>query len=168
MKWLPSGSLVQLAVAGATSSVAFDVNDSGTVAGAATINGVSQAVLRDSIGAATILGAGSAHRVTNAGWAVGQTGGDVVRWNASGVRTVLDTGTLLAVNELADAGGTVGTDGVLWSRTNTRTRLGAGTQTLLPSVPGAARHSVSGLSEAGQVIGVANFANGTYHAVVWR
>ncbi|MEU3649814.1 hypothetical protein AB0E59_41040 [Lentzea sp. NPDC034063] len=232
VKWNPSGALVQLAVAGATSSVAFDVNDAGTVAGAATINGVSQAVLWDSIGDARILGAGSAHHVTDAGWAVGSTGSDVVRWNASGVRTVLDSGTLLAVNQLADAGGTVGTNGVLWLRNNTRTQLGAGarpfdindngfavgelssqairwdlfgggsavlapapssaaevnnsgvvagtvgtsaatwnmagTQTLLPGLPSAARHSVSGLSEVGQVIGVANFANGTYRAVVWR
>ncbi|NKE62891.1 hypothetical protein FXN61_41685 [Lentzea sp. PSKA42] len=231
VKWNVSGSLVQLTVAGATSSVAYDVNDSGTVAGTATINGVSQAVLWDSTGVATVLGAGNAHRVTNANWAIGYTGGDVVRWNASGVRTVLDAGTLIANNELGDAGGTVGTNGVLWLR-NGRTQLGtgarpfdlsdngfavgelssqafrwdlfgggsaplapapsrasevnnsgvvagtvgttaatwnlSGTQTLLPALSGAARHTVTGLSEVGQVIGVATFADGIYRAVVWR
>lgn len=62
VKWNFSGVLAQLTVPGATSSVAYDVNDSGTVAGTAMINGVSQAVLWDSTGAATILGAGTVPR----------------------------------------------------------------------------------------------------------
>ena len=222
---------MQLAVAGATSSVAYDVNDSGTVTGAATINGVSQAVLWTSFGEVTVLGAGSGLHVTNGNWMVGKTGGDVVRWNAAGVRTVLDAGAVAGVNQLGDAAGTASTGGVLWLRAG-KTQLGSaarpsdisdngfavgdvssqatrwdhftgavetlapapssaaevnnsgvvagtvgtsaatwdmgGTRTVLPALSGAARHSVTGLSEVGQVIGVAAFADGTHRAVVWR
>ncbi|SDG35100.1 hypothetical protein SAMN05216553_107284 [Lentzea fradiae] len=232
VKWLPSGALVQLTVQGSTGSVAYDVNDSGFVTGTAVIDGVSQAVLWDSIGDATVLGPGSGSRVTGANWVVGTDGGDVVRWNASGVRTVLGSGVLLGSNQLADAVGTVGTGGVRWSRDGSRTDLGTnarpfdlsdngwtvgevssqayrwdsfsgtgaplapapssaaevnnsgvvagtvgtsaatwdmtGTQKLLPALSGATRHRVTGLSEAGQVIGVANLPDGTYRAIVWR
>ncbi|MDX8035158.1 hypothetical protein SK803_33520 [Lentzea sp. BCCO 10_0856] len=64
------------------------------------------------------------------------------------------------MNNSGVVAGTVGTTAATWNMD--------GTQTLLPSLSGAARHSVTGLSEVGQVIGVATFANGTYRAVVWR
>lgn len=232
VKWLPSRAVVRLEVPGATSSVAYDVNDSGFVSGAAVIDGVSQAVLWDSAGAATVLGPGSGLRLTAANWVVGTDGGDVVRWNASGVRTVLGEGVLLGSNQLADAVGTVGTSGVQWRRDGGRIDLGpgarpfdlsdngwtvgerearayrwdtvsgtgaplaaepssaaevnnsgvvagtvgtsaatwdlTGTQKLLPALPGATRHRVTGLSETGQVIGFVNLADCTSRAVVWR
>lgn len=231
VKWLSSGAIVQLTVTGATGSVAYDVNDSGTVVGTATINGVSQVVLWESWGDATILGAGSPYHVANGNTVIGKSGNDVVRWSPSGVRTVLDAGEFHGANQLGEATGTVGGNGVLWLR-NGKTQLGAGarpsdmndngfavgelssqatrwdvlsgaaeqlapapsrasevnnsgvvagtvgtqaatwnmsgTQTLLPSLSGAGRHTVTGLNEVGLVIGVAAFADGTFRAVVWR
>lgn len=44
----------------------------------------------------------------------------------------------------------------------------AGVQTALPVLAGSNRSSVSGLTENGQVIGIAGFAGGAFRAVVWR
>ncbi|MFD5827567.1 hypothetical protein [Lentzea sp. NPDC060358] len=115
-------------------------------------------------GARTVLGAGARpFDLTDNGWTVGEVSSQAYRWD-----TVSGTGAPLAaapssavrVNNSGVVAGTVGTSAATWDM--------AGTQTLLPGLSGAMRHNVSGLSEVGQVIGVANFSNGTTRAVVWR
>lgn len=233
-RWDASGALTVLTVPGATSGVAYDVNDAGTVTGSARINGVTHAVVWDGSGAATVLGEGSGRHLTETGTVIGYSGTQPARWTDGGSLYVYDNpGALVAGhNEAADAVGTSGGEGVLWLGRR-RALLGAGTsprdisdtgwavgvagsqavrweaseftqaqplapapsaaaevnnaglvagtvgawaatwdpagvQTMLPVLSGSNRSLVTGLTENGQVIGVAGFASGAYRAVVWR
>ncbi|GGU56220.1 hypothetical protein [Lentzea flava] len=233
-RWDFSGALTVLTVPGAVSGVAYDINDSGVVAGSAVINGVSHAVVWDSAGVATVLGEGSGQFVTGAGTVIGYSGDQPARWTDGGGLYVYDNhgALVLGHNQAADAVGTSGGEGVLWlgrrraplgQDTSPRDISGtgwavgvaggravrweasefttaqplapapsaasdvndagviagtvgswaatwdaAGAQTMLPVLPGSNRSAVSGLSENGQVIGIAGFADGTWRAVVWR
>lgn len=233
-RWDTSGALTVLTVPGAVRGVAYDINDSGSVAGTATINGVSQAVVWDSAGVATVLGAGQGSHITNTGTVIGYSGDQPARWTDGGGLYVYDNpgALLLGHNQAADAVGTSGGEGVLWlgrrratlgpdtsprdisdtgwavgvassravrweaseftsaeflapapsaaAEVNDAGVIGgtvgswaatwnaAGAQTMLPVLSGSNRSQVTGLSENGQLIGVAGFANGTYRAVVWR
>lgn len=127
-RWEPSGALTVLTVPGAARGVAYDVNDSGSVAGTVTINGVSQAVVWDSAGVPTVLGAGRGDHITSAGTVIGYSGNQPARWTDGGSLYVYDNpgATLLGHNEAADAVGTSGGEGVLWLGRR-RAPLGPGT-----------------------------------------
>lgn len=233
-RWDFSGALTVLTAPGATSGVAYDVNDAGTVTGSVVINGVSHVVVWDGAGAATVFGEGRGQHITEAGWVIGYVGDQPARWTNDGNLYVYDNpgAILLGYNQAADAVGTSGGEGVLWLGRR-RAPLGpdtsprdisdagwavgiaggravrweatefttaqplapapsaasdvnnagvvagtvgswaatwdaAGVRTMLPVVPGSNRSLVSGLTENGQVIGIAGFADGTWRAVVWR
>lgn len=233
-RWNASNALTVLSVPGATSAVAFDINDSGAATGTAYINGVDTAVMWDRAGNATVLGEGSGRYITNAGTVIGYSGNQPARWTDGGGLYVYDNpgATLLGHNEAANAVGRLGDEGVLWlgrrraplgtgttphdlsdngwavgtsgtqavrwkaeeftvaeplapspstaTEINNAGLIGgtvgswavtwsaSGTQTQLPVLPGATRSRVSGLSEDNQVIGIVGFADGNWHAVVWR
>ncbi len=127
-RWDFSGSLTVLTVPGASSGVAYDVNDSGAVTGSVVINGVSHAVVWDSAGVATDLGEGSGRFLTGSGTVIGYSGDQPARWTGGGGLYVYDNhgASLLGHNEAADAVGTSGGEGVLWLGRR-RAPLGTGT-----------------------------------------
>lgn len=111
------------------------------------------------------LGAGTSPRdISDTGWAVGVSGSQAVRWEASEFTVAEPLAPAPSVaSEVNDAGvvaGTVGSWAAVWDA--------AGAQTMLPVVSGSNRSLVKGLTENGQVIGIAGFASGAYRAVVWR
>ncbi|WP_434440021.1 hypothetical protein [Lentzea sp. E54] len=113
----------------------------------------------------SLLGAGTSPRdISDTGWAVGVAGSQAVRWEASEFTSAQPLApapsTASDVNDAGVVAGTVGSWAATWDS--------AGVQTMLPVVSGSNRSLVSGLTENGQVIGIAGFASGEYRAVVWR
>ncbi|HUQ54478.1 hypothetical protein [Lentzea sp.] len=155
VRWNPSGVRTVLGA-----GVLLGTNQLADAAGTAGGNGVLW--LRDNT--RTQLGAGARpFDINDNGFAVGDLSSQAVRWDlVEGDTEVLATAPSSAreVNNSGVVAGTAGTSAATWTM--------AGTRTLLPAVSGATRHNVTGLSEVGQVIGVANFSDGTYRAAVWR
>ncbi|MEV6241080.1 hypothetical protein [Lentzea sp. NPDC051838] len=113
----------------------------------------------------SLLGAGTSPRdISDNGWAVGVSGSQAVRWEASEFTTAQPLAPAPSaaqkVNNAGTVAGTAGSWAVTWNT--------AGVQTALPVLSGSNRSAVSGLTENGQVIGIAGFADGTWRAVVWR
>ncbi|KJK51260.1 hypothetical protein UK23_07055 [Lentzea aerocolonigenes] len=113
----------------------------------------------------SLLGAGTSPRdISDNGWAVGVSGSQAVRWAASEFTTAQPLApapsAATKINNAGVVAGTAGSWAVTWNA--------AGVQTALPVLAGSNRSSVSGLTENGQVIGIAGFADGTWRAVVWR
>jgi hypothetical protein len=117
-RWDAGGTLTVLTVPGATTSVAWDVNNNRTVVGTATINGVSHAVAWNANGVATVIGEGRAEYVTAGNTVIGYSGNAPARWTDSGQGSlyVYDNAgaTLSGHNQAADAVGRLGDEGVLW------------------------------------------------------
>lgn len=154
VRWSPSGVRTVLDAGEFTGA-----NQLGEATGTVGGNGVLW--LRNS---KTQLGAGARPLDMNDnGFAVGELSSQATRWDVfTGAIEQLAPAPSRAsdVNNSGVVAGTVGTTAATWNM--------SGTQTSLPSLSGAARHTVTGLSEVGLVIGVATFADGTYRAVVWR
>ncbi|MFD9700005.1 hypothetical protein [Lentzea sp. NPDC059081] len=145
------------------------VLDSGTLLGANQLADATGTVGSNGVqwsrnGTKIALGSGARpYDLSDNGWTVGELSSQAYRWDTfggTGAPLAASPSSAAEVNNSGVVAGTVGTSAATWDM--------SGTQTLLPGVSGATRHNVSGLSEVGQVIGVANFSNGTSHAVVWR
>ena len=151
-----------------TSSGVRTVLDAGTFLGANQLGDATGTAGGDGVlwlrSGKTQLGAGARpYDITDNGYAVGELSSQATRWDVftGGVETLAPApSSAREVNNSAVVAGTVGTGAAKWDQ--------SGTQTLLPSLSGATRHSVTGLNEVGQVIGVAAFADGTFRAVAWR
>ena len=154
VRWSPSGVRTVL-----DAGEFYGANQLGEATGTVGGNGVLW--LRNS---KTQLGAGARPLdINDNGFAVGELSSQATRWDVfgSGVETLAPAPSRASeVNNSGVVAGTVGTTAATWDMSGARTSL--------PSLTGAARHTVTGLSEVGLVIGVATFADGTFRAVVWR
>jgi hypothetical protein len=129
-RWDDRGGVTVLTVPGATTSVAWDINDNRTVVGDATINGVSHAVVWNRDGVAFVIGEGRASNVTGNDTVIGYSGNAPARWTDAGQGSlyVYDNpgATLTGHNEAGEAVGRVGDEGVLWPGRR-RVPVGVGT-----------------------------------------
>lgn len=129
-RWDDRNRLTVLTVPGATTSVAWDINDNRTVVGTATINGVTQAVVWDGNGVPFVIGEGEASYVTSNDTVIGYSGKAPARWTDAGQGSlyVYDNpgATLTGHNQAGDAVGRVGDEGVLWPGRR-RVSVGVGT-----------------------------------------
>lgn len=156
-KWMPGGGLYVYDNHGA---LLYGHNEAADAVGRSGDEGVLWLGRRRAT-----LGVGTFPRdISDNGWAVGTAGTQAVRWKAEEftkpVPLAPSPSAAVKINNAGVVAGTVGSWAAVWDA--------AGTQTMLPVLAGSNRSQVTDLSEDNQVLGIAGFPGGTYHAVVWR
>jgi len=153
-------SVVDLGGLGGTTAAAFSINSSGVTAGwADTVQGNTQALVAGAgVGTLPAFALGSeAFGINNSGEVVGTQGAHGALWTSAGMT---DLGANVSAMAINDSGQIAGGDGHAILITP------GGTQDL-GTLGGGSWSAAYGISNAGEVVGSALLANGTFRGFTW-